>query len=139
MVTFVLDSSAILRFLEGEAGAERVKERLRKASLGECPLEVSAVNWGEVIGITAKRQGREKAETLRNRLERYGLHVIPATAERAFRSALLKLTLGLSYADAFYVELASGSSETVLVTADFSMKVAKGEVQVEFLPVKPTS
>ncbi len=137
MVTFVLDSSAVLRFLEDEAGAERVEQIFLDASIGDCSVEISAINWGEVVGVTAKRQGRTKAEALLTRLGRYGLEVIPVTAERASRSAFLKLSRGLSYADAFCVELATDSPGAVLVTADFGMKVAEQDVRIEFLPTKP--
>jgi len=44
MVTFVLDSSAVLRFLEDEAGAERVERIFLDASIGDCSVEISAIN-----------------------------------------------------------------------------------------------
>ncbi len=138
-MTFVLDSGAILRFLEGEAGAGRVKQILHGAPLGECLVSISAVNWGEVVGIVAKRQGRQAAEALEQRLAKYGLEIVPVTSERAVRSAFIKLSRNLAYADAFCVELAGDSPEAVLVTADFGMKPAQADLRIEFLPVKPPS
>jgi PIN domain nuclease of toxin-antitoxin system len=109
MVTYVLDASAILRFLDGEAGVDRVKAILRSALVDECKVVVSAVNWGEVIGKLYQRHSPEIAANRSSRLLRKRLEVIPATAERAVRSAILKVTHKIPDADAFAVELASDS------------------------------
>jgi hypothetical protein len=57
---------------------------------------------------------------------------------RAAGAAILKVELGVPYADAFGVELARDSAEHVLVTADFDAKPAVGRVEIEFLPPKST-
>lgn len=59
MVTYVLDASAVLRFLDGEAGVDRVKEIFRLALKDECKVVLSAINWGEVFGKLHQRYGGE--------------------------------------------------------------------------------
>lgn len=134
--TYILDASAILRFLDKEAGYERVREILRNHSLGSCQAVVCALHWGEVALTLARRHGPVFQAQIVGELLSLGLEIIPATGERAVRSALLKARLGIPYVDAFGVELACDSPEHCFVTADFDVKPAVGEVQIEFLPTK---
>jgi len=46
MVTYALDASAILRFLDGEAGSERVAEIIKDCLVGRHKAVVSAIHWG---------------------------------------------------------------------------------------------
>ncbi len=137
MVTFVLDASAILRFLDGEPGVERVKDIFQRTLRDECKVVVSAVNWGEVIGKLHKRYGPRTAANRADRLLRKKLVVISATAERAARAGIIKVTQEIPYADAFGVELASDSTDHVLITADFDVMPAASNITIEFLPTKP--
>lgn len=58
---FVLDSYAILAFLESAEGHGKVRELLQKASVGGCELFMSIVNLGEVVYITERERGLPKA------------------------------------------------------------------------------
>ena len=136
MVTYVFDTSAILRFLDGEAGFEVVREIFRKALRGECFIVISAVNWGEVAGKLHKRLGSQAAQAPLNRIFSFGIKVIPASAEHAIASAILSVDLGISYADSFGVELTVFAKNHVLVTADYGVKPAEHLIEIEFLPVK---
>ena len=62
MVTYVLDSSAILRYLDDEAGATRVAEIIKSHLAGRCAAMIAAPHWGEVAGITCKAHGRDAME-----------------------------------------------------------------------------
>ncbi len=136
MVIYVLDSSAVLRFLDGEAGFEVVREIFRLALRGECILLISAVNWGEVAGKLYQRVGSAAAEKTAARILRKGLKIVPVSAERAAASAILSVDLGIGYADAFGVELATDPN-SMLVTADYGVKRAEELIRIEFLPTKP--
>jgi PIN domain nuclease of toxin-antitoxin system len=136
MVTYILDASAVLRFLDGEAGVDRVKALFAGALAGECSLSISAVNWGEVVGKLHQRYGPTVASNRLERLLRKNLTVIPATMERAARAGIYRITYRIPYADTFGVEAAS-YPDHVLVTADFDVQPASGVIQIEFLPTKP--
>lgn len=136
MVTYVLDASVILRYLDGEAGSERVREIIKGHLAGRCRAAVSAVHWGEVAGIVWKRHGRGGMDAALGRLAAFGFEIVPVTGERAVKTAMIKQERKIPYADAFGVELAGESDEHVLVTADFDGKVAENDVRIEFLPVK---
>jgi len=136
MVTYVLDSSAILRYLDDEAGAARVAEIIKSHLAGRCVAIMSAVHWGEVAGITCKTHGKQAMEMVMGRLIAFGLEVVAADGERAVRAALIKLKRNLPYVDAFGVELAGDLGERVFVTADFDFKSVGRDVRVEFLAAK---
>jgi predicted nucleic acid-binding protein len=137
MVTYVLDASAILRYLDGEAGAERVKVLLKEHLAGKSQAAMSAVHWGEVAGIVRKRHGATGMGVALSRLSAFGIEVVPVDAERAVNSAVIKLERKIPYADAFGVDLAGDSPDHILVTADFDVKPARQDVRIEFLPLKP--
>jgi predicted nucleic acid-binding protein len=136
MVTYVLDSSAILRYLDNEAGAERVAEIIKSHLAGRCAAMISVLHWGEIAGITCKAHGNAAMELVISRLSAFGFEVAPADAERAVRASLIKLKRQIPYVDAFGVELAAEGRDRVFVTADFDFKPASREVKIEFLPAK---
>ena len=99
MVTYILDASAVLRFLDGEAGVERVTNILKTALAAECHVAISAVNWGEVVGKLHQRYGPDIAFNRADRLLRKNLTVVPATGERAARAGVIRSTYNVPYAD----------------------------------------
>jgi predicted nucleic acid-binding protein len=133
MVTYALDASAVLRYLDDEAGSDRVAEIIKLHLDGSCSAIVSAVHWGEIAGVICKVRGRSAMDLVLARLENFGLDIVPVSAERAVRAALIKLNTKIPYADAFGVELAADSSDHALVTADFDLKPASKDVKIEFL------
>lgn len=135
MVTYVLDSSAVLRYLDGEAGSDRVAEIIRNHLTGSCEVVICSLHWGEVAGQTCKRRGAVAMNLALSRLAGFGIDVVSADANRAVRAALVKLKRNVPYVDAFGVELAD-SQDRVFVTADFDFKAASRDVKIEFLPAK---
>jgi PIN domain nuclease of toxin-antitoxin system len=136
MVTYVLDSSAILRYLDGEAGAERVTEIIKAHLAGRSEVVISAAHWGEIAGITGKLHGKESMDLVLSRLTAFGLQVVAVDADRAVRAALIKLTRQIPYVDSFGIELTAEWPDRVFVTADFDSKPANRDVKIEFLPAK---
>lgn len=136
MVTYALDASAIVRYLDNESGSARVAEIIKGHLNGQWNCVVSAVHWGEIAGVLYKAHGMTGLNLAMNRLVAFGLEIIPATAERAVKAGLIKVDRKIPYADAFGVELASEFSEGILVTADFDVKPAAKDVKIEFLSKK---
>lgn len=136
MIKYVLDSSAVLRFLDREAGAERVRAIFRACAGGEAEPYISAVQWGEIAAVQRKRSGAREQERVLQRLRQINLRVVAASAERAMRAAELRVDHGIAYADAFALELAMDSPDHLLVTADYDFKATADVARIEFLPVK---
>jgi predicted nucleic acid-binding protein len=136
MVRYVLDSSAILRYLDGEVGSDRVAEIIKDHMAGRCEAVICSLHWGEIAGITCKTHGRDAMELVLSRLSAFGFELVPADAERSVRAAMIKVKRQIPYVDAFGVELAAESGDRVFVTADFDFKPASRDVKIEFLPAK---
>jgi PIN domain nuclease of toxin-antitoxin system len=136
VTVFVLDSSAVLRFLDSEAGADRVGEILEQRGAQTAEIAISAVQWGEIAGKVRKRLGQSGQNRALALLSRFQPTIIAATCDRAVKAAELKIDRGISYADAFALELVMNSSQNVLVTADYDFKAVEDLARIEFLPAK---
>lgn len=136
MTTYVLDSSGLLRYIDNEAGADRVEEILAACAGLRDDICISAVQWGEVAGRLRKRLGPGKETSVLNSVLPSEAEIVPATEERAVRAAVLKIDRKIAYADAFALDLAMESPNRVLVTADYGFKNVEDLARIEFLPQK---
>jgi len=138
-MTYVLDASALLRFLDKEAGGDRVRDLLQGAVKKRLRLLLSAANWGELVHALYKRNPGN-AETILNDLQRLPVSVVPVDAADAAVAGKLKWKYHIPYADALAAALCMSSSQsdrTILVTADYDFKsLQKGLIAIEFLPAK---
>ncbi len=122
----VLDASAVLAFLGGEAGAERVEPVLSGA-------RVSAVNLAEIIGKLAER-GATEAD-LQSILGPLNLTVDPFEEDQAWIAGAWRpatRALGLSLADRACLALAASRGARAYTT-DRRWKEAGLGVEVEAL------
>jgi predicted nucleic acid-binding protein len=136
MTAYVLDSSALIRYVDNEAGSVRVEQILKACAERKAKLYLSAVQWGEVAGNLRSSFGASEEQRILANLLPSEVEVVPATGERAVRAAELRVDHGLSYADAFAVELTLDSPDRVLVTADYGFKPFEDRIRIEFLPAK---
>jgi PIN domain nuclease of toxin-antitoxin system len=135
MTEYVLDASALLRFLDREPGFDRIAGLLKQAMRGGIRLLVSAVNWGEVVSVLCRAHGLSAAKATASKLRALPLEIVAADAERAEEAGIFKEDFKVPYADAFAGSLAMREKAT-LVTADFDFKSATRSVAIEFLPDK---
>jgi len=135
VVTYVLDSSAILRFTDNEAGADRVQQILDKYVDGTAHVAASALHWGETAGRLFTLRGRDVMDRVLQRLAGMGIEVIEVTAEQAIAAALIRANHTIPYLAAFGAALVS-APQHVFVTADFDLKAAAQFAKIEFLPTK---
>jgi predicted nucleic acid-binding protein len=131
-----MDSSAVLRYVDREAGSDRVVAIFKACVQGQYRARISAVQWGEIAGSVRRKFGAQNQNRILDSLVPLDLEIVPATGERAAHAAELRVDHGISYADAFAAELAMETSDRVLVTADYGFKVLCNVARVEFLPAK---
>ena len=136
MTVFILDSSAVLRYIDDEAGADRIGEIFIGCVQGQCDMRISALQWGEIAGRLRKRLGPRAGMRVLDSLMPNELEIIPATAERAVRASTLRLERKIHYVDGFALDLAMDSPEHILVTADYDFKAVADLARIEFLPPK---
>jgi predicted nucleic acid-binding protein len=136
MISYVLDSSALIRYIDDEPGAERVEKLLGDCVAGRVELCISALQWGEIAGNLRKRQGASQQERILSNLLPSEAEIVSVSGERAVRAAEIKVDRKVSYADAIALELALSFADHVLLTADYGFKDAADLARIEFLPLK---
>lgn len=132
MPDIVLDSSAVLRFLFDEPGAERVERILADAVAEGKRVLISAVNWAEVLHVVNRMRGVIGLTAARQMEQTTPMEVVPLDRKLAERAAELKSRYKLGLADACAVALAK-ECKAVLVTGDRDFERAKREVKIVWL------
>ncbi|MBI4841900.1 MAG: type II toxin-antitoxin system VapC family toxin [candidate division NC10 bacterium] len=102
----LLDSFAMLAFLNKERGFEKVKSLLRAAETTSEPLLMNEINIGEVYYVTAKDRSVERAEEFLHRLETLPILPVSNSFADVLEAARIKARFPISYADAFVVATA---------------------------------
>lgn len=114
---YVLDSYALIAYLEAEAGYEPVKELLQQARRGQCELIMSVINLGEVLYIVERERGLPQAHKTLARIDDLPISIIDADRHLTLTAAHIKTQLSIAYADCFAAALAQ-TKEAPLVTGD---------------------
>jgi predicted nucleic acid-binding protein len=132
MRQFVLDANAVIRYVTGGPGAERVSSLFAQQQRGEAQLAMSAVNRGEVFYQIARRAGIQGATQSLRTLAR-SVESVPVVEEHADGAAALKFKYKLGFADCFAADLAMRRGAT-LVTADPEFAKLGKQLRVLALP-----
>lgn len=126
----VLDSYALLAYLNQESGHLRVKEML---AAGDSDLLMNAVNAGEVFYVLARGRGLREADYFLNViLPSLPITVIDNSFEQVIEAARLKAAHALSFADCFAAATAI-RERAALVTGDREFKKLGQVVDIDWL------
>lgn len=126
----------MLRYIDREAGADRMIAIFKTCIRRQAEVRISAVQWGEVAGNLRKKVGASNQNRILDSLIPFELEIVPVSGGRAVRAAGLRVDRKISYADAFAVDLAMDSRDCVLVTADYGFKDVDDLARIDFLPLK---
>jgi len=132
---FVLDSYALIGYLEDEPFSELIQELLLSARKKRCKLLLHALQLGEVYYITLREQGKAIADLVYARIRDFPVTLISNIDEALLLSAAsIKASFPLSYADAFAAATAQ-IHNAALLTGDpeFSMLEERGLIAVRWL------
>lgn len=134
MATKVLDSWALIAFLEDEPAAEEVEKLLQQAAAERHRLLLSAVNWGEVYYNTMREVSQEAAEQKAAEIASLPIDIVGVGEDLALvrQAAIFKAKHKLAYADCFAAALAN-LRNAELVTGDPEFKEVKNEVRISWL------
>ncbi len=128
----VLDSFAVLAYLQAEKGAQQVKELLHQAATGQLSVQMTVINLGEVYYITSRAYGQERAEEVLAMLRHLPIKLVVVDEKLALETARIKAKHPLSYADAFAVALAQ-RHDVPVVTGDPEFSCIETLVPVKWL------
>src|ERR671914_246568 len=95
----LLDSFAMLAFLDKESGFEKVRSLLREAERSNEPLLMNEINIGEVYYITAKDRSFDLADDFLRRLDTLPIQTVGNSFSDVLEAAKVKARFPVSYAD----------------------------------------
>jgi predicted nucleic acid-binding protein len=128
----VLDSWALLCYLEQEAGYEKIIELFEKAVESSKPLLMCIINWGEVYYQVLRRFGDQKSQEIEQLIQTLPITLVEANKELTREAARIKATKRMAYGDCFAVALAR-LKKAELYTGDPEFKVVEKDVKVVWL------
>jgi predicted nucleic acid-binding protein len=134
--SYILDSFALLAYLKGEAGGERVRDLLGLAQQRQALVYLSLINLGELLYITERNAGLHPAREALAAIDALSIELLEANRPRVLAAARLKAQFPLSYADAFGVAAAQEFQAT-LITGDPEFSAVAHLITIEWLPSKP--
>jgi predicted nucleic acid-binding protein len=124
--TIVLDSSALLAFLENQAGASRIANLLSLALQGEREVLMSVVNWGEVCYASSRAKGADVARRTEAQVAQLPVTIVDADRPLTRVAAEFHVRYKLPYVDCFAAALASRHKAPVATCdRDFSRIVSE--------------
>lgn len=128
----VLDSWAVLAYLEDESSGQAVADLIVEAQENASPLYMSVVNVGEVWYILAREVSEVEAEKAIAELRQLGIEFVEVTWQLARTAATFKVKGKMSYADCFAAALAK-EKKTELLTGDKEFKQVEGEIKIHWI------
>jgi len=138
MKNIILDSWAIIAWLQGESQGKKVRDLINWVSgdtdlekkiknlIGQSEIEkirlfVNIINLGEVFYILGRRKGKEEAKDTISEIKENPIEIIPVSNSLVFRAASLKVNYPIAYANAFAIATAI-TQEGDLLTGDPELK-----------------
>lgn len=130
--SIVLDSWAIMAYLEDEPAGEKVADVIADAHDDGTPLLMTVVNAGEVWYIAARRTNAAEADRTIALLQQIGIEFIEADWPLTKIAAGYKVKGNISFADCYAAALAK-QTRSALHTGDREFEQLEGEVSIVWL------
>lgn len=127
---YILDSYAILCFLQDEPGADKVAHILKQAKEDKTKLFITWVNLGEVYYRVWREYGEVEAKRVLDVLATWPMEILIIDSELTIMAATVKAQNRLAYADAFAIGAALLKNAQV-VTGDPEIKEASNKLAFE--------
>jgi len=128
----VLDSWAVIAYLEGEDAAEKVADHIADAHENKIPLYMSVVNAGEVWYIIARETSVPDADRSIAELKQLGIEFVDADWSLAHEAGGFKAKHKMSFADCFAAALAK-QRKAHLATGDQEFKQIESDISINWL------
>ncbi|MGO9370888.1 MAG: type II toxin-antitoxin system VapC family toxin [Syntrophobacteraceae bacterium] len=129
---FVLDSFALLAYLQAEPASLKVKETLKLARDRDAQVFLSLINLGEIVYTVERKLGEDTSREVLQDVLTLPIEISEVTMERVLSAAHIKGKFPISYADAFAVALAQEMTAT-LITGDPEFKRVESLVKIMWL------
>lgn len=128
----VLDSWAVLAYLEDESSGQKVADMIGDAHEHGIPLLMSVINVGEVWYILGREISETEADRAIDTLRLLGIEFVGADWKQARSAGTFKAKNRMSFADCFAAALAK-EHKAELVTGDKEFKQVESEIKISWL------
>lgn len=132
MKAAVLDSYALISYLDREEGYEEVASLFEDCIAKDLEVFLCIVNWGEVIYHTLRVGGEKAAQLAEDAMRALPLQLVDANEELTLQAARLKASHKMSYADCFAGALAM-KRKCELVTGDKEFKQVQDNLKIRWI------
>ena len=132
MKASVLDSYAVITYLQRQQGYEEVAMIFEECVTKDREVFLCIVNWGEVICHALRAGGEQRAELAENIMRALPINLVEANKELTLHAARLKAFHKMSYADCFAAALAM-KNKCELVTGDKEFKQVEKDMKIRWI------
>ncbi len=132
MRKYVLDSYALITYIEKDKGYIKVIDLLEETALQGTELLMNIVNWGEVYYIILREQGHDIADEFENNFMSFPVKIIYSDLKLIRKACYYKAFNELAFADC----IAAATSyiyDAPLITKDKELKQLEQEITIEWL------
>jgi len=129
---YVLDSFALIAYLQDEPAAQRIQKILKDAEENKCRVYISIINLGEVLYSVERNNGLAKTHEALALIQSLPIEILPADNQTVLAAAHIKANHPISYADAFVV-VAAQKINGIIMTGDPEFKEVSNLAKVEWL------
>jgi len=128
----VLDSWALLCYLEQESGFEKIIQVFEEAVNDSRPLLMTVINWGEVYYQIVRRYGEDRAREIERLIGSFPIILVDIDRNLTREAALMKATKKMAYVDCFAAALAK-QRKAELYTGDPEFRSVEKEIKILWL------
>ena len=114
----VLDSWALVAWVQKEPAAPLVRQFLLDAAAGDIHLVMSWYNAAEAFYTLAKRKSRAEAEEFLSRLPSLPIRLVLPDEDGIVAAARIKASYAVAFGDAFAIALAQAQGARVITGDD---------------------
>ncbi|MFO7928181.1 MAG: type II toxin-antitoxin system VapC family toxin [Candidatus Humimicrobiaceae bacterium] len=132
MRKYVLDSYALIAYLEKDKGYMQVIDLFEETALQGTELLMNIINWGEVYYIILREQGYDKADEFENNFMSFPVKIIYSDLKLIRKACDYKTFNALAFADCI-AAATSHIYDAPLITGDKELKQLKREITIEWL------
>ncbi len=132
MKAAVLDSYAVIAYLDREPGYDEVAKLFEECVTKDREVFVCVVNWGEVVYHALRSGGESMAKLAEDAMRALPIQVVEANKDLTLQAAYLKAFNKMSYADCFAAALAM-KKKCELLTGDKEFKQVEKEIKIRWI------
>jgi predicted nucleic acid-binding protein len=130
--TGVLDSYALISFLERVDGYDHMSKLFEECIARDRELLMCIVNWGEIVYHALRIGGDASAQIVEDTMRALPIQLVDANKDLTSIAAKIKAATNMQFGDCFVVALAK-KKKCEVITGDKEFKKVEKEIKIHWL------